>query len=168
MGQSRLHHKISTEPHHGVDDVLGSPPALPHFFRLFLETAFILFHTVIVVGCKRDTYSLSYLYPVAPSPLFLIPKKKYWLFLSLPGLCHLPSWTQDRWPWGKGNLSKWPVPEVSVFCLLTPSLQVQLTSLLLPLLSLLTCLLTCTDQLYQQLEQNRRLTNQLKLALNED
>ncbi|OWK09430.1 hypothetical protein Celaphus_00006251 [Cervus elaphus hippelaphus] len=33
---------------------------------------------------------------------------------------------------------------------------------------LLTCLLTCTDQLYQQLEQNRRLTNQLKLALNED
>lgn len=61
------------------------------------------------------------------------------------------------------------VPEVSVFCLLTPSLKVQLTSLLLPLLSLLlTCLLTCTDQLYQQLEQNRRLTNQLKLALNED
>lgn len=26
----------------------------------------------------------------------------------------------------------------------------------------------CTDQLYQQLEQNRRLTHELKLALNED
>lgn len=119
---------------------------------------------VVVVRCARIVFPLQ-LVPVAPflnkREILALCKPARPLPSTLPG--HR---TGDYWV--RVNCSASDRCLRYLCALSTPSHQVGLTSLPSASSLLLTCLLTCTDQLYQQLEQNRRLTNQLKLALNED
>lgn len=108
--------------------------------------------------------------------------RKEWLVLQSPPallplrllfpLSHEKTWTRQlAWaqPDGQGGkLIPEPRPKPKVLLSVNSFLSCLANSLPSASSLLLTCSLTCTDQLYQQLEQNRRLTNQLKLALNED
>lgn len=151
---------------------MGSPPAWPQYPDLLPKTvsARSLAHRV-VFSAVQEEHSLFLLLSCAS---IFLPIKSGILVLSYsarPFTVHPPR-AQDRWPWVRGRrLGTGPVailPEVYVCVLSAASHHVWLTSLPSASSLLLTCLLTCTDQLYQQLEQNRRLTNELKLALNED
>lgn len=123
-----------------------------------------------LVRYKRNVHSSSSSYHVAPPPLLSPPREKFWPFLSLPSFLGstLPEYRTGDY----GVRVNCSASDQLLSCLrslfsincLSPSLLTSLPSASF----LLTCLLTCTDQLYQQLEQNRRLTNELKLALNED
>ena len=154
-----------------MDGVLGSPPALPQFLRLLPEASLGPVHMVVLVRCIRNMPPLSSSDPAEEEDPF-------------PHLVSLSS-CQERSPGSSLVSQAFPGHRTAshgvrgtcsasdqhlrYLCVLfTPSHQLQLTSLPSASFLLLTCLLTCTDQLYQQLEQNRRLTNQLKLALNED
>lgn len=153
-----------------MDGVLGLPPALPQFLRLLPEASLGPVHMVVLVRCIRNM-----------PPLSSDPAEEEDPF---PHLVSLSS-CQERSPGSSLVSQAFPGHRTAshgvrgtcsasdqhlrYLCVLfTPSHQLQLTSLPSASSLLLTCLLTCTDQLYQQLEQNRRLTNQLKLALNED
>lgn len=107
----------------------------PGFLRPLAETAFGSVHAVVVGARGTNIHFLSSSSPVAPFPSPSPPREKSRLFLSLPGLYHPPSWAQDDDHGVKVSCSASNQCQ-NYLCsvLLTPSLQVKLTSLLLPLL----------------------------------
>lgn len=137
-----------------MDGVLGLPQPLPQFLRLLPEASLGPVHMVVLVRCIGHAPLLDPAEERILSPScfpFLLPRKESWLFLGQPGL----PWARDSFSWGAGTCSAEndQHPEVSL-CSVHSFSPTQLTSLPSASSLLLTCLLTCTDQLYQQLEQN--------------